>query len=168
MAESNVIKSSQQSPSTTTPPSSSTTSNLVGSEAASGLPSDIPLQPQHTQQQGTYPPVQHSCQPDRKFNVVIYGIEECPKGTPKHERFNRDLENITVISSVDTDGSIQPQSIRDHFRLGKFKNSSQMQQCRPRPIRSACPVSFLGDGYYNNLYLLNPTCPLRSVLVTLL
>ena len=121
----NQLSNSQPSPSTTTPLSSSTTSNQADSKAASEVPRDIPLQTQHTQQQGTYPQVQYSRQPDKKFNVVIYGIEECPKGTPKHERFNRDLENImTVISSVDTDSSIQPQSIRDHFRLGKFKNSS--------------------------------------------
>ena len=131
----NQLSNSQPSPSTTTPSSSFTTSNQADSKAASEIPRDIPLQPQHIQQQGTYPQVQYSRQPDKKFNVVIYGIEECPKGTPKHERFNRDLENImTVISSVDTDSSIQPQSIRDHFRLGKFKNSSQTQQCRPRPI----------------------------------
>ena len=50
-----------------------------------------------------------------------------PKGTPKYKHFNRDLVNImTVIYSVDADGSIQPQSIRDHFHLGKYSN--QMQQ----------------------------------------
>ena len=68
----NQFSNSQPSPSTTiTPLSSSTTSNQADSKAASEVPRDIPLQPQHTQQQGTYPQVQYSCQPDKKFNVVI-------------------------------------------------------------------------------------------------
>ena len=48
------MSNSQQSPSTTTPPSSSTISNQADSEAATEVPSDIPPQPQYTQQQGTY------------------------------------------------------------------------------------------------------------------
>ena len=31
---------------------------------------------------------------DRKFNVVIYGIEECTKGTPRHTRLNHDFVKI--------------------------------------------------------------------------
>ena len=72
----------------TTSLSSFTTSNQADSKAASDVPSDIPLQPQCTQQQGTYLQVQYSHQPD-KSSIFIYGIEECPKGTPKHECFNR-------------------------------------------------------------------------------
>ena len=50
------MSNSQLSPSTTTPPSSSTISNQADSEAATDheVPSDIPFQPQYTQQQGTY------------------------------------------------------------------------------------------------------------------
>ena len=29
--------------------------------------------------------IRDSSQQDRKFNVVIYGIDECNKGTPRHE-----------------------------------------------------------------------------------
>ena len=51
----------------------------------------------------------------------------------------------SMNASTDTDGTIQPQSIRDHFCLGKFKNSSQKQQCQPRLkfIRSADVSSIL-------------------------
>jgi len=29
--------------------------------------------------------IQDSSQQDHKFNVIIYGIDECNKGTPRHE-----------------------------------------------------------------------------------
>ena len=84
MVVKNQMSNSQQNgPPTTTPPSPSTTSNQADSEAASEVPSDILLQPENTQQQGTYPQLHAiSCQLDKKFNVVIYGIEECPKAGP--------------------------------------------------------------------------------------
>ena len=49
-------------------------------------------------------------QSDRKFNVVIYGIKECNKGTPRNERLSHDLDQVT---SVVTEGenSINPLSI---------------------------------------------------------
>ena len=47
---------------------------------------------------------------DRKFNVVIHGIEECCKGTPKYERLKHDLEEVTCIIT-NTQSSISPLSI---------------------------------------------------------
>ena len=41
--------------------------------------------------------IQHSSQQDRRFNVVIYGIEECPKGTARHERSGLDLSNVVKL-----------------------------------------------------------------------
>ena len=35
-------------------------------------------------------------QQDRKFNVVVYGIDECPKGTPRHEHSGLDLSNVAL------------------------------------------------------------------------
>ena len=68
--------------------------------------------------------------PDRKFNVVIYGIEECQKGAPKHKRLQPDLSKaVSVLSGLDN--SIQSPSIRDTFRLGKF---STYHRDRPRPL----------------------------------
>lgn len=163
--------SNSLSPSTTALPSSSTTFNQSNYEAAPEVPSNIPLQFQYTWQQGTHSQVQYSCQPDKKFSIVIYVIEECPKGSPKHERFNRDLEHImSVISWVDTDGTIQPQSIRDHFCLGKFKNSSQSSSVNQGSNSSdlpMCPAFSPRDNHYNNHSLLNLTCPQKSILTTL-
>jgi len=64
-------------------------------------------------------------QGDRKFNVVIYGIQECDKGTPRHERLNYDVDKVTPIVTQG-ENSISPLSI---FRLGKYRDSS-----KPRPI----------------------------------
>ena len=70
-----------------------------------------------------------STQVDRKFNVVIYGILECPKGTKRHDRTKQDLSNvISAVSQVDSD--ITSHSIRDCFRLGQYKEHAE----RPRPL----------------------------------
>ena len=67
--------------------------------------------------------------PDRKYNIVVYGIDECPKGLSKSDRFNYELTNvISTMSKIDS--SINSQSIKDCFRLGKFI----VQQKQPRPI----------------------------------
>ena len=63
---------------------------------------------------------------DRKSNVVIFGIKEQPKGTKRHERLSRDLEESTsLLSSIDR--SINDCSIRECVRLGKYDES----KCRP-------------------------------------
>lgn len=68
-------------------------------------------------------------QSDRKFNVVISGVEECIVGTPRLVRLDQDLERISgVIASVDS--TITSDSIRDIIRLGKFNSNCK----RPRPI----------------------------------
>ena len=67
--------------------------------------------------------------PDRRYNVVVYGIQECPSGTSKSERNKHDVNNVLPVFSK-LDNEIQPFSIRDCLRLGKYKVRSQ----RPRPI----------------------------------
>ena len=68
-------------------------------------------------------------QSDRKFNVVLYGISENPKGTKKSLRQIRDFESVSsIVNAVDSD--ISGHSIRDCTRLGKFSES----HTRPRPI----------------------------------
>jgi len=57
--------------------------------------------------------IQDSFLQDHKFNVVIYGIDECNKGTPRHERSDHDLSSITQIITKADD--INPLSICDHF-----------------------------------------------------
>ena len=66
---------------------------------------------------------------DRKHNIVIIGIAECPKGTHRHDRFNMDEQSVVgMLSSLVP--TIAPQSIKDCYRLGKYKESNH----RPRPL----------------------------------
>jgi len=66
---------------------------------------------------------------DRKCNVVVYGVEECPPNTPRSARLVRDTNEVSkVFSSIEV--NIEGSLILDCFRLGKFKP----QQSRPRPI----------------------------------
>ena len=66
---------------------------------------------------------------ERKFNIIVYGITECPKGTPKHTRLQSDLSSVVSVMAK-IDNNIQPQSIKDCFRLGKFLPDRES----PRPI----------------------------------
>lgn len=66
---------------------------------------------------------------DKRFNVVVYGIEESPPNTSKETRQNQDLENLlSVLSNIDP--SLNSSCIQDFFRLGKFSTSNS----RPRPL----------------------------------
>ena len=39
---------------------------------------------------------------DRKFNVIMFGIEECKKGTPRHVRMSNDTKSASeTIQEVD-------------------------------------------------------------------
>ena len=68
--------------------------------------------------------LQHSV--DSKFNLVIYGIKEHPKGTQRHIRSTQDLDTVTsILSSLHP--SIAQYSVRVCTRLGKFSES----RCRP-------------------------------------
>ena len=66
---------------------------------------------------------------DKKFNVVMYGIKESPPKTSKSDRLENDLQSITnEFAKVDL--SIQASSVKDCFRLGRYKSDAS----RPRPI----------------------------------
>ena len=61
--------------------------------------------------------------------TLLHGIAECPTGTPRPTRATRDLDS--VVSAInELDSTLSSQSVRDCFRLGKFKRESH----RPRPI----------------------------------
>ena len=66
---------------------------------------------------------------DRKLNIVISGIAECPKGTHRYDRFNMDEQSVVKVltSLVPT---LSPQSIKDCYRLGKYRESNH----HPRPL----------------------------------
>lgn len=66
---------------------------------------------------------------DKKFNVILYSVDECPSGSTWSIRQESDLASmVSVLSSLDS--SFQSQSIKDYYRLGKFDPS----RGKPRPI----------------------------------
>lgn len=81
------------------------------------------------------PPVQH-----HKFNVVVYGVNEKPKGSPKHTRLLEDIKDVSVVFNK-LDPSISSQSIQDCTRLGKYSED----RCRPLLVKlsRSCEVSSL-------------------------
>ena len=66
---------------------------------------------------------------EKNFNVVVYGIDECPPNTAKSARSKNDQDKILpIFSSINS--SIQSTSIKDFHRLGKYNPNHN----RPRPI----------------------------------
>lgn len=66
---------------------------------------------------------------ERKFNLVIHGIAECPKATSRSERQKSDLAScLAIVSKVNAD--INSHSIRDCLRLGRYNQESS----RPRSM----------------------------------
>jgi len=57
---------------------------------------------------------------DRKFNLVIYGLDECPNETSRPERVKQDIDKgYSVLSKVNEENNVS--SVRDCLRLGKYK-----------------------------------------------
>ena len=116
-----------------------------------------------------FTPITHHPQrnhPDCKFNIVLYGVDECPQGTPRAGRFESDLGcAVAVLSTIDS--TIQPQSIIDCYRLGKFL----LQKSRPRPILikliriSDVSKILLKKGSLPQPYLIKPDMSLEERLI---
>jgi len=65
----------------------------------------------------------------RKYNILLFGLKECAKGTNRSDCMNQELDQIVeIFGSIEK--NIGPQNIRNSFRLGKYNESSS----RPRPI----------------------------------
>ena len=67
--------------------------------------------------------------PDRRYNVIFYGIDESPRDTPRADRQKHDLSSILNILSAN-DSTFSSASIKDLHRLGQFKQTNT----RPRPV----------------------------------
>jgi hypothetical protein len=66
---------------------------------------------------------------DKRLNLVMYGVQENPKGTRRHVCNRNDLDNcLCVLKDINPDISSNP--VRDCTHLGKFSESSP----RPRPL----------------------------------
>ncbi len=95
---------------------------------------------------------------DKKYNIVIQGIDECPSGTSKYKRDRQDLDSVVEVVNV-LDSSLTKDSVCDCFRLGKY--SQENSRSRPLLIKLACTrnvTSILanrsnlsGNEKYNNI-----------------
>ena len=73
---------------------------------------------------------QQSAPPERKLNVVVYGLDENPSNTTRQDRLQMDVKSvISAFSKLDSP-PIDESSIKDCYRLGKYN----AQASRPRPI----------------------------------
>ena len=69
----------------------------------------------------TIPPKPPQLTPEKKFNLIFYGITESPVNTPRTNRQQHDLQNIlSTLSIID---SLTSSLIKDFHRLGKFSAS---------------------------------------------
>ena len=78
----------------------------------------------------TTTPPSNSRKSNRKSNLVIFGVPESDKGTPRHIRTRHDIEHAGAILST-IDPVITDTLIADSFRLGKFK----VDQSRPLLVK---------------------------------
>ena len=67
--------------------------------------------------------------PDKKFNVVVYGIPESPPNTDRQSRQKHDVEHV-LKSLSDYDDEIKSSAVKDIYRLGKFRDN----RTKPRPL----------------------------------
>ena len=127
---------SSTSPSNSPAPEAS--NQLSYAQAALPGPSVSPTQPGSS----TAPQIRS---PDRKFNIDIYGIAECEKGSRKHIRLSKDTQFVSeVLSSLDPE--VTTHSVQDCIRLGKYLDSKN----RPILVKlsRACDVSSILSNRY--------------------
>ena len=67
--------------------------------------------------------------PERKFNILLCGLDELPNGYPRFQRPQCDLDSIASIF-FGIVPSIESNAIRDHYHLGKF----HQEPTRTKPI----------------------------------
>ena len=73
---------------------------------------------------------------DRKYNIVLYGINESPEGTRRHDRDTNDYQSVVDVVRA-TDSSLGHNSVRDCFRLGRYSKANN----RPILVKFACARS---------------------------
>ena len=89
-------------------------------------PTSLVQQAQFKSQSSPHNSIPHK---ERKFNLIVLGVQECPKGTPRYRRLESDEQAITthIKGSIPSFSSL---SIRDCYRLGRNSEFST----RSRPI----------------------------------
>ena len=87
---------------------------------------------------------------DSRFNIVISGIAESPKGTPRLARISSDASAIMdVLSEVSQDGH-PPVFARDCRRLGRYRQDSST----PRPLLVTLNSTFGVSSVLSNCHCL--------------
>ena len=66
---------------------------------------------------------------DKKFNIIVYDIEDSSQGTNKYLLTQNDLNNLLVAFS-DLNTTVDSNAIKDLFRQGKYKSDNS----KPRPL----------------------------------
>ena len=72
--------------------------------------------------------------PDRRYNVVLYGVEECPSGSSHFSRLSSDLASVVSVFSA-LDNTIQSHSIKECHRPGRFNPNNGINKHRPLLVR---------------------------------
>ena len=123
-SESTSLPNCQQAPSNKSTTILPSNTNLPNSSSNSNTPDTTPSSNGDTGStnisNGSYASSKNTSQVDRKSNIVVSGMEECPKGTSRLDRFKQDINNVANLIQV-FDPNFHKQSIHDCFRLGKFK-----------------------------------------------
>ena len=99
-------------------------------------------QPSHRSEVNTTPNTQSST---RRYNIVVSGIDESPRGTSKTGRLNADVDAVTTILSDLASSTAESLSfdIRDCRRLGRYQPNSQKPRSLLVTLNSALEVSFI-------------------------
>ena len=106
-----------------------TTSSTPSSSYASAVGECVSNNPMVNQKVNAVPaPPSSKSNPERKYNIVVYGVDEHASGLTRASRQGADLESVVSLFSR-IDSSNTSQCIRDCFRLGKFSHND-----RPRPL----------------------------------
>ena len=99
---------------------------VEGSKTSDNLPATSPLHPTLIAQ--PVPSRHPSSEPDKKFNVVVFGISEFPKGTSRYYRSSNDYDKASsLLSNLEKDFIC---TIRDCRRIGKYNSDHS----HPRPL----------------------------------
>ena len=108
-----------------------TTAGATGSQPSSSSSSTM-LTHYPRDAQGVHrPPYSPADMPSsgRRSNLILSGLPESCKGTPRYLRTRQDLEGAgEILSSIDS--LVTVNTICDCFRLGKYKENNS----RPRPL----------------------------------
>ena len=70
---------------------------------------------------------------DKKFNIVVYGLSECPKGSPRHERMSYDTDLVCKTIQSILCPELREYAICDCSRIGKCSE----ERARPLIIKFA-------------------------------